>query len=131
MKKSWLVTLPLCLAIAAACAIFGLSHPARAQHEEGGFNAPQNLVAHADVALTASAAAVQILASNLKRVTAVCRIVGAPGTNTARVGDSTTDATHGTPLDATVAGASFDVTGALYGYSATGITLSCSEVVRP
>jgi len=61
--------------------------------------APQTIVSHADVALIANAAAVQILPANLDRVAAVCAVPnGQTSTDTVRIGDATTAAAVGFPM---------------------------------
>jgi hypothetical protein len=104
--------------------------PAFAQHlaQTQGL-AAQSYVSYPDVSLAAAAAAVQILAANPTRVTAICQNTGA--TNTARVGDASVGANRGAVLYANGAGVTFDVTGAIYAYSAAGTTINCAEVVRP
>ncbi len=102
---------------------------ARAQHEPGGFsNAAQNYVSYPDTTLTGAASAVQVLAVNTSRVTAICQNTGA--TNSARVGDANTGAAQGTLL-AAGAGVTLDATSAIYAYSAVGTTVNCAEIVRP
>ena len=93
--------------------------------------APQNVVSHADATLIANAAAAVVLPANLDRVEALCRAVpGQTSTNTARVGDASTGAAGGYPL-AVGDVVSVYTTAAVYGYSATGATINCSETVRP
>ena len=86
------------------------------------------LVSHADVTLTAAASAVQVLAANANRIAAHCENTG--GTNSARIGDATTDATHGLSL-ASGAEIPLGVTTAIYAFSTSGTTINCSEVVSP
>jgi hypothetical protein len=116
----------LCFAGAA----IAVAVPALAQHlaQTQGL-AAQSYVSYTDVTLTAAAAAVQVLAANPGRVTAVCQNTGA--TNTTRVGDASVGANRGTVLYPNGAGVTFDVTGAIYAYSANGTTINCAEVVRP
>jgi len=119
-----LAMLLLGLAVVASAA------PVRAQHfaQTQGV-AAQSYVSYGDVALTAGAAAVQVLAANPGRVTAICQNTGTA--NTARVGDANVGANQGTVLYANGAGVTFDVTGAIYAYSASGTTINCAEIVRP
>ena len=116
----------LCFAAAA----IAVAVPALAQHlaQTQGL-AAQTYVSYTDVTLMAAAAAVQVLAANPGRVTAVCQNTGA--TNTTRVGDASVGANRGTVLYPNGAGVTFDVTGAIYAYSANGTTINCAEVVRP
>ena len=116
----------LCFAAAA----IAVAVPALAQHlaQTQGL-AAQTYVSYTDVTLTAAAAAVQVLAANPGRVTAVCQNTGA--TNTTRVGDASVGANRGTVLYPNGAGVTFDVTGAIYAYSANGTTINCAGVVRP
>jgi hypothetical protein len=116
----------LCFAAAA----IAVAVPALAQHlaQTQGL-AAQSYVSYTDVTLTAAAAAVQVLAANPGRVTAVCQNTGA--TNTTRVGDASVGANRGAVLYPNGAGVTFDVTGAIYAYSASGTTINCAEVVRP
>ena len=116
----------LCFAAAA----IAVAVPALAQHlaQTQGL-AAQTYVSYTDVTLMAAAAAVQVLAANPGRVTAVCQNTGA--TNTTRVGDASVGANRGTVLYPNGAGVTFDVTGAIYAYSASGTTINCAEVVRP
>jgi hypothetical protein len=105
--------------------------PAHADHfATNQITAPQTLVPHADVTLISNAAAVVILANNSNRVSALCRLnPGQTGTNTARVGDATISATIGSLM---VVGDTITlaVTTAFYGFSATGATINCLEVIR-
>jgi hypothetical protein len=104
--------------------------PAFAQHfaQTQGL-AAQSYVSYSDVSLTAAAAAVQVLAANSARVTAICQNTGA--TNTARVGDVSVGVNRGAVLYANGAGVTFDVNSAIYAYSAAGTSINCAEVVRP
>lgn len=116
----------------ALLALFGGAAESWAQHQaQEQANAAQAAVSHPDVVLTSGAAAVQLLPVNSSRVTAICQMIGTIGTNTARIGDASIGASQGTQLSATSPGATIDVTGPLYGYSSTGATLDCTEVVRP
>jgi hypothetical protein len=92
-----------------------------------GFLEPQNLVTHADAAITGAAAAAQILAANASRTTAWIANVGSNG---ARLGDANTAAAQGVALaaGATIA---IETTAAIYAYSASGTTLALMEAVRP
>ena len=93
--------------------------------------APQTIVSHADVALIANAAAVQILPANLDRVAAVCAVPnGQTSTDTVRIGDATTAAAVGFPM-AVGETVTLYVTAPVFGFSATGATINCSETVRP
>lgn len=120
---------------ALAIALLALFSPAAqswAQHQaQAQANASQAAVSHPDVALTSGTAAVQLLPANSSRVTAICQMIGTIGTNTARIGDASIGTSQGTQLSATTPAATFDVSGALYGFSSTGATLNCAEVVRP
>jgi hypothetical protein len=119
-------------AIMALLSIIGVAAAALAQHQaQGQSNASQNYISHPDVALTANAAPVGLLGANPARITAVCQMVGTIGSNTARLGDASIGPSQGTQLSAAIPAAAFDVTGGLYGFSATGATVNCSEVARP
>lgn len=119
----------LAMLFSAAAAVAAAS-PAFAQHfAQAQGVAAQSYMSYADVSLTAAAAAVQVLAANPGRVTAVCQNTGTA--NAARIGDASVGANRGTVLYANGAGVTFDVTGALYAYSASGTTINCAEVVRP
>jgi len=93
--------------------------------------APQIMVSHADVSLTANASAVTLLPTNLDRVEALCRMVpGQTSTNVLRIGDSTSAASTGYPMTVGDAITMYE-TAPVYGYSTTGATVNCSETVRP
>jgi hypothetical protein len=122
LKRFAIVILGLVAIVAAA--------PARAQHlSQTQAVAGQNYVSYADVSLAAGAAAIQMLAANPNRVTAICQNLGA--SNTARVGDANIGAAQGTVLYGNGAGVTLDVTGPVYAYSASGTTINCAEIVRP
>lgn len=123
MLKRLAVSL-LGLAFVAAAPPVWAQHFAQAQAV-----AAQSYFSYPDVSLTAGAAAVQILAANPQRVTAICQNTGAA--NVARIGDANVGANRGTILYANGAGLTFDVTSAVYGYSASGTTVNCAEIVRP
>jgi hypothetical protein len=111
-------------------AIIAAAAPAEAQHfAQAQGVAAQNYLSYADVSLAAGAAAVQVLAANPNRVTAICQNTGA--NNTARIGDANVGANQGTLLYANGAGLTFDATGAIYAYSQGGTTINCAEIVRP
>jgi hypothetical protein len=111
-----------------ALATIILAAPAAHAHEQNaGNNVAQNIVTHVDTSITGAASAVSLCAANTYRVTAIVRNTGSASM---RVGDSTTDNTHGTPIAAGGI-ATFDVTGAIYVYSQSGTTAGCDEVVRP
>jgi hypothetical protein len=84
-------------------------------------------VARADVPLSAGARAALVLDANDARIQAICKNVGI---HDLRLGDSLTDATHGTPLKPGEA-LTLDVTSALYAYSAAGSAINCGELVAP
>ena len=103
--------------------------PARAQHfSQTQAVAGQSYVSYPDVPLAAGAPAVQVLAANPNRVTAICQNLGT--SNTARVGDAGIGAVQGAVLYGNGAGITIDVTGAVYAYSASGTTINCAEIVR-
>ncbi|HVB82186.1 MAG TPA: hypothetical protein VNE82_19820 [Candidatus Binataceae bacterium] len=113
----------------SAAALAAAPIPAFAQHlAQAQGLAAQSYVSYLDVSLTAAGPAVQILAANPARVTAICQNTGP--TNTARVGDAGVGASRGAVLYANGAGVTFDVTSAIYAYSAAGTTINCAEVVR-
>ncbi len=115
----------------ALLTLFGAAVESRAQHQaQSQANASQAGASHPDVALVSSASPVQLLPANTNRVTAICQMIGTIGTSTARIGDSSIGASRGTQLSSTIPAATFDVTGALYGFSSTGATVNCAEVVR-
>lgn len=104
--------------------------PVRAQHfSQTQAVATQTYLSYPDVALTAGAPPVQVLAANPKRVTAICQNTGTA--NTARLGDTNTGANQGTMIYANGAGLTLDITGAVYAYSQDGTTVNCAEIVRP
>jgi hypothetical protein len=109
--------------LAALCAKAALAHEANL-----GNNLAQNYVSHPDVAIVGAAAPAVLLAGNSARVSAVCQNLGT--TNVARVGDSSTGAAQGTAISPGGA-ATFDITGALYGFSQGGTSLNCAEIIRP
>jgi len=122
----------LFLATILFAAILAVPLIARAQHEGGAeINATQLYISHADATPSAAASPAVILNANSNRVTAICQMVGTIGTNTARLGDASIGPSQGTQLSAAIPAATFDVTGALYVYSATGATVNCAEIVRP
>ena len=125
MKRGFAVAIAT-LALLGAAAESWAQHQARAQG-----NASQVVVSHPDMVLTSDAAAVQLLPINSSRVTAICQLIGTIGTNLARIGDASIGASQGTELSAITPGATIDETGALYGFSSTGATVNCAEVVRP
>jgi len=93
--------------------------------------APQNVVSHADATLIANAAAAVVLPANLDRVEAICRAnPGQTSTNTARIGDSSTAAAIGYPL-AVGDSVTLYTTAPVFGFSATGASLNCTESTRP
>lgn len=103
----------------------------RAQHEATGQgNAEQNIAPQPDFTLIAGASPTVVLQLNRNRVTSHCRIIGAPGVNTMRLGDSSIGPSRGRALDATVPATTLDVTGAIYAYSSTGVVGNCDETVR-
>ncbi|GEM_PF-4776469 len=108
-----------------------IARPVYAQHEvQGQANSSQDYISHGDVALAANASPVAVLSVNSNRVTAVCQMVGTIGTNSARIGDTSIGASQGTLLSSAIPAATFDVTSALYGFSSTGATVNCAEIVR-
>jgi hypothetical protein len=113
-----------------ALAIMASAVPVRAQHfAQGQTVAAQGYLSYPDVSLSAGAAAVQVLAANPDRVTAICQNTGT--SNTARIGDAAVGNSRGTMLYANGAGLTLDVSGAIYAYSQGGTTINCGEIVRP
>lgn len=112
-----------------AAALLLLASRAWSAHEAGGTqNAPQNLVAHANFAVSAGAPGVVVLDANPERVTAICRNLTG---NDLVIGDASTDGTHGFHLTTTLPQQKFDATSAIFAYSLAGATVNCAEVVRP
>ena len=122
-------TISLTSAIAATLCLFVSSgSPAFAHEANLGNNLAQNYISHPDASISAAAAPALLLAANPARVTAVCQNLGT--TNPARLGDASIGASQRTTLSPGGA-ATFDVTGALYGFSAAGTSINCGEIVRP
>ncbi len=124
------------VSIVALFLIFGLVRSAPSHEVDAdGNNLAEIAVSHADSTISASAAATPYLLADSWRVAAYCQNTGT--TNTVRVGDSKTDATHGTvlyPAGATTPTSPnaiwIDDTDTVYAYSASGTTLNCQEIVR-
>jgi hypothetical protein len=92
-------------------------------------NAPKNFVDHADVAITAAAPALQILAANPERVSARCQNRD-DAAHDVVIGDATTDNAHGMHVAAQTT-VPIKVTGAIFVYSLLGSSaFNCSEIVR-
>ena len=105
-----------------------LTAPALAHEANLGNNLAQTYLSHPDVAIAGAAAPVLLLSVNSARVTAVCQNLGT--TNSVRVGDTAIGAAQGTTLSPG-GSATFDVTGALYGFSLAGTSINCGEIIRP
>jgi len=87
-----------------------------------------SLVTHADATLSASASPTPVLGANAARVKAYCQNTG--GTNSARLGDVNVGGSRGvTALANGVPFVTFDGNGIIYGYSAAGTPVSCTELV--
>lgn len=111
-------------------AIIAAAAPVWAQHfAQDQTVAAQVYLSYPDASIAAGAAAVQVLAANPSRVTAICQNTGTA--NTARIGDANIGSNRGTMLYANGAGLTLDVTSAIYAYSQAGTTVNCAEVVRP
>ena len=93
------------------------------------FAASGRIITYNDVTL--SNAVKLILPANLGRRTACCQNTG--GTNAARIGDVNISGTQGWNLVGTggTSAICFDTSDPIYGYSTSGTTVGCNEVLNP